>query len=264
MMMSMKRVLPKTLPFVLIVFAIFTVSLTENLQIADGLAAGGDKMIYQLNPGESQLLTWLVMNDEDKELDVEFYATGPGSELLIFEEYLTLEPNSRNDFEIFVSIPKDHKTDVEFRPSLFVLHRGEGIEAGAGIQMNIQMQVNPTIKIGDNPIYTYPVTEKVIEDEAPKAIVPEVKTIEEKEEVESLEDKMARIQEANQAKGQVTPTPFNVPVDDEWEESFEEEAVKEYVPEPTESLRPAPHQEEEKNECGFIDWLLSLFGMAKC
>lgn len=240
---------------VLIVFSISFV----GYQTAEGLAAGGDKMIYQLNPGESQMLTWLVINDEDKKLDVEFYAEGPGSELFVFEEYVTMQPNSKERFEIFVVVPEEHETDIEFRPSLFVLTRGEKIEAGAGIVMNMQMVVIPFIKIGDNPIYTYPVVEKVIEEEKeiPKSSVPEAKTPEQKEVVESLEDKLARIQAANQAKA-----PEEVKIDDTWEEEFEEEAVPDYEPEPFGS--PTQPAVEEKIECDFFAIFLSWFGIGKC
>ena len=53
---------------------------------------------------------------------------------------------------------------------------------------------------------------------------------------------------------------------------FEEEAVPDYEPEvdkfiPEPMADPEPivkAQQEEKQECGFVDWLLSLFGLAKC
>lgn len=253
----------KTLPLVLVIFTIFTVSLSDNLQVADGLAAGGDKMIYELYPGESQMLTWFVMNDEDKDIDLEFYATGEGSELFVFEEYLTLPGKTNKKFEIFVVVPEDHPNNIEYHPELFVLTRGEKIEAGAGIVMNMQMKVIPFIKIGDNPIYTAPPTVyEVIDDDADvKDPVPETKTVEEKEQVESLAEKLARINTANQANA-----PKELIVDDTWEE----EAVPElqvddnYLPEPIAQVKQVPLPIEEKIECDFIAMILSWFGFGKC
>jgi hypothetical protein len=90
-MISMKRVLQKTLPFVLIIFAVFTVSLTETIQISDGfLSQSTAGWKYQLSPGESDVFTWTLTNTEDKSIIIEFRAEGQGSELLVFEELVTM------------------------------------------------------------------------------------------------------------------------------------------------------------------------------
>ncbi|MGY5148772.1 MAG: CFI-box-CTERM domain-containing protein [Candidatus Nitrosopumilus sp. bin_68KS] len=246
---------------IIIIFTVFTVTLTETIQIVEGLAAGGDKMIYKLQRGESQLLTWTLINDEDKKLDVEFYATGPGSELFVFEEYITMEPKSSEKFEILVVVPKDHEDNVEYHPKLFALTRGEKLEnVGAGIVMNLQMQTNPIIKIGDNPIYTSPITED--SKKIPEARIVKEKTVEEKKEkveeekIETIEEKLARIQAANAAN--------NIPemqVYDTVEETFEKESVIDYDPEPIPDPEPIVEQvTKEENEGGGCLIATAAFG----
>lgn len=247
-----------------IIAVVFTVTITETIQISEGLAASGDKMIYQLNPGESKMLTWLVINDEDKPLAVEFYATGPGSELLIFEEYLTMDPKTRERYEIFVSVPEEHETDVEYRPSLYVLTRGEKLEgAGAGIVMNMQMRTNPIIKIGDNPIFTPSVVVKEIEEEeTPTPVIPEVKTVKEKEIVETLKEKLERIKAANE----ITKTPETLPITSPVVEKIVTSTTQ-YEEEPESISAPIVKSSttiETIKECNFIEVILSWFGMGKC
>ena len=193
----------KFLIFSLVIATVFTVSLTENLQSVDGIAASGDTLRYEVDVGETQMLTWLVLNDEEKALDIEFYATGEGSELLVFEEFVTMDPKSNQRFEIFVSVPDDHPDNVEYHLTLFALTRGEKIEgAGAGIVMNLQMQTSVVIKIGDNPIFTHMVEDPVIEEEIVKEEIMKEEEVEKPvdEEItptETMAEKLARIQAAN-------------------------------------------------------------------
>ena len=261
MISTTKEFCQKTLPLVLIVFAVFTVSLTETIQISDGFSASAVKMIYELDVGEKQVIVWPISNTFEEPINLEFYATGPGSELLVFEKFVTIDPHVRTEFEIFVIVPQDHSDNVEYHPELFALKRSEGLAEGeSGMIVNSQVRVNPIIKIGDNPIYTAP---KVVEKtEIPKQVTVPIQ--EEIPKVETLDEKLARIQASNQA---------NIPqvkVDDTWEETFEEEfeeeAVKDYVPEPI-AVTPQPTMESVEPQsvsCDFIEWLLSLFGMSKC
>lgn len=266
---------PKSLALVLIVFTVFTVSLTENLQLADALSVSADKLKFDIERGDTQLLFWSVRNTDPYPIEIEFYATGPGADLLVFEQFSNLEPAERKSYEILVSVPIDYENNVEYRPVLHALQRSQdptstgnedATKQTATAKVNVVMKTIPIIRIGENPIYTPPEVipkEKDVEPEYNPSL-EKAPTPEEKEQVESIQQKLDRIQAANDRKT-VTPTPFNVPVDDEWREEFEEEAVKDYVPEPT----AAPEEiiiidDLDNMGCGFIDWLLSLFGMAKC
>jgi hypothetical protein len=261
MMMSMKKVLPKTLPFVLIVFAIFTISLTENLQIADGfLSESTAGWKYELSPGESQVFTWTLTNTEEKSINLEFRAEGQGSELFVFEELVTMQPNEHTAFEFIVTVPEDHPDNIEYHPQLFALEVAErSSDTGAAILINYEMLARPIIKIGDNPVFTPEPIPVIIEEEAIVKERPSEEDFSVTIPTETLEEKMARIQAANQPK--------EVIVDDVWEEEFEEEAVKEYVPEPMSDPEPVTAPVVAivtVEECGWWDMILSLFGMAKC
>lgn len=268
MMISMKRVLPKTLPFVLIVFAVFTVSLTENLQLADGfLSQSTAGWKYEMQVGETQVGTWTLLNTTEEPINVQFVAEGQGAELFVFEEFVTMEPNTQNDYEFIVTVPKDHPDNIEYHPNLYALQIGEAQEGGAAVVVfKYRMLAEPKIIIGDNPVFTPEEKPEPVEEPTPAPVANDDElTFESAEEkpMETIEEKMARIQAANQAKA-----PEEVKVDDVWEEEFEEEAVVDYEPEPyvaepTEALRPAPHQEEVK-ECDFIAMFLSWFGLAEC
>jgi hypothetical protein len=260
----------KTLPLVLVVFAVFTVSLSETIQISDGfLSQSTAGWKYQLSPGESDVFTWTLTNTEDKSIIIEFRAEGQGSELFVFEELVTMEPKQNRAFEFIVVVPDDHPNNIEYRPLLYALEKAiPDSEGGAAILINYQMIARPIVLIGDDPVFTpepIPIAEPVpeaIEAERPMeedfSITPE----------ETLEEKLARIAIAN--KG--------VKVDDTWQETFEEEAVPElqvddnYLPEPTPepvSVDPMPEpviqaDTEEKVECDFIAMILSWFGFGKC
>ncbi len=246
----------------IVIFTVFTISLTETIQLADGLAASGDRIIYELNPGESQVQTWYVINDENRDIELEFYASGIGSELFVFEEVVTMKANSNNRYDIIVLVPEDHQDNVEYRPDLFVLTRGEKLEdGGAGIVMNIQVKTKSIIKIGDNPIYTSPtIMEKEVEKEIIKEAIKEKPKGEEP--TETLEEKLARIQAANEAKKETVQQLENPRIDDKWEE----EAVVDYEPEPMGDTQDKVFavELEKEQECNFIDMILSWFGMGKC
>ena len=204
-MISTKFILP--LLFVLVVF----VSLSENLQTADGLLSTSPKLNYELNGGDTQVLTWTIINSEDVPINVEFYAEGEGSELLVFEEYASLDAGKNKVLEIFVVVPET-LDDVEYRPTLYVIQKGS-IEPGkSGIVMNVRLSASINIKIGDNPIYTPPVEK--IEPEiqvAPKVIEPEVEVeveVEKSTEL-SIAERMAIIEKANKEREASQPINSN-------------------------------------------------------
>jgi len=178
----------------IIIATVLAVSLTETIQIADGFSAAKTNMVFELDIGETQMLTWPVSNKGNVTINVQFFATGEGSELLVFEEFVTIEPLVRTEFEIFVIVPEDHPDNVEYHPELFVLKRGDDLGEGVtGMIVNVQYRTIPIIKIGDNPIYTPPVVEAVDE---PKAD-PEPEPRMEEEKIETLEEKLERIEAAN-------------------------------------------------------------------
>lgn len=260
-----------TLTLLLIIATIFTVSLSETLELADAISVSADKIKFDIELGETQLLFWHVRNTDPYPIDLEFYATGPGAELLVFEQFGHLEIKERISYEILASIPIDHKDNVEYRPVLHVLQRSqdpnsisnseEGARFTAVATVNVVMKTVPIIRIGDNPIYTPPVIIPEEKEEEPKfnPALEKAPTAEEKEQVESIQQKLDRIQAANQAKA-----PKEVIVDDVFEEAFEEEAVVDYEPEPIAEDYKITRTETTKVECGFLDWFLSLFGFGKC
>ena len=260
----------KTLPLVLVIFTIFTVSLSDNLQVADGFSASGTKLIFETNPGETVTQTWAVVNDETEVFDVEFYAEGKGSEFFVFEKFMTLEPATRKAVDIFVIIPADHPDNIEYHPVLYALKRpiasADDLHEGASIKVLLQMKTNPIIKIGDNPVFTpEPVTNvNIIPDETEK---PKQQVEEPIVQEETMQEKLARIQ-ANNIANQLA----EVKVDDTWQETFEEEAVPElqvdddYVPEPkgaSGNWTFTPTYDEVQ-ECDFFALILSWFGFGKC
>ena len=185
----------------IVIFTVFTVSLTENLQIADGLSAVSTKLVYKLDVGETQMLTWGIVNDISDPINLEFYATGEGSELLVFEQYAELAAHTQQDFEIFVIVPDDHPDNVEYRPTLYALQRGNIEEGKSGMIINIQMKTTPVIKIGENPVYTPPTVEQIAQVIEEKAVKQTEKPIVIKE---TMEEKLARIQAANEANQVIT------------------------------------------------------------
>ncbi len=111
-MISTKCFSHKTLALVLIVFSISLVPL------ADGFSVSAKQILFELNPGETAEWKWTVTNPEDKEIYVELYATGPGSELMIFDNYWTVPPHLSVYPELFVMVPEDHPNNIEFHPEL--------------------------------------------------------------------------------------------------------------------------------------------------
>jgi len=247
---------------------IITLSITvTNLQLADGFSSGSTSgMKYDLGPGETQVQKWEIYNS-NQTTHLEFSAANPGSEFFTFEKNVVLEPNEYRAFDFIVSIPSDHPDNIKYIVELTAKEVKPPTEGGsAAVIIAYQMIARPSISIGDNPIYTQPVAPVVVEEEptVQAEISDEDFGVVEEKPLETVQEKLDRIQAANQAKA---PT-----VDDTFEESFEEEAVTDYEPEPEYTMEPEPvatinavdSMNGEKKECGFIDWLLSLFGMGQC
>lgn len=178
----------------LVIATIFTISLSETIQTSDGLMGTKADLFYELDVGETQMFIWTLINDESEPIFLELYATGPGSELLVFEEYVRVEPRKSIDIEVFAVIPSDHQDNIEYHPELFALLKSESDGKQSGMSVNLQMRTLPIIKIGDNPVYTPPTViqvEESNEEQTDKINAPVPET---------LEEKLARIQASNEAK----------------------------------------------------------------
>lgn len=182
------------------------IGFTDFIQFADGLTASGKQMTYELNVGETQMLTWKVINDEEVPINLEFFATGEGSEFFIFEKFITMDPKQVKEFEILVKIPNDHKDNIEYHIKLFALKKGIVESSGAQLVINVQMETHPVIKIGDNPIFTSPIVDQSIEKPVEEPIKETTNNKPIEEEIETIEEKLARIKAANQENIKEEPT----------------------------------------------------------
>ena len=251
---------PKSLVLVLAIFIIFSVTLTENLQIADGLSAVANPLNFKLNPGETDLETWEVINNNDEKGWVEFYASGPGSEFLTFEKLEVFEPRQSKIMQIYVTIPKDHPNNIEYKPLFFALKRGDpGEGSGTVAQVNVQLKKTLSIKIGDNPIYTRPAEEiKVVQPE--EIIIPEREALIEAKQEKTVEEKLAEIKARNDAILREQIEEANLA--DQWEApkvtATDKPEIKDdgYTPEPVMDKEPVGLP-----TCGFWEMILSWFGI---
>ncbi len=249
-MMVSPTPMPNSLVLVLAICVIFTISLTENLQLADGLSGVAFPINFQIEVGQTQSEEWIVINDNDEKGWVEFYASGPGSEFLTFKKIEEYEPRQNKPIEIFVTIPKDHPDNVELRPLFFAIKRGDPLAEGVtGASVNVQLKKVISIKIGDNPIYTPPVEEII-------TVIPDEIIVEEREEqraekVKTVEEKMAEINAANEALQKVE-TPQVIVI--------ETPEVKDsgYIEEPKMDAEPI---QVNLPTCGIWEMILNWFGI---
>lgn len=182
-----------------VIAIVFTISLTQNMQISDGFSAVANTIDFELELGDTKLDTWKVINDSDEKIWVEFFASGSGSEFLTFEKVISFEPRQNKPVEIIVSIPVDHPNDIEYRPLLVALMRGEPVPDGVnGAQVNIELRKTISIKIGDDPVYTPPVEEEPRITPPPIIIAEKESEKAAKEAVETLEEKLERMRLANE------------------------------------------------------------------
>lgn len=246
----------------IVIFTVFSISLSEQVQIINGFSASGLKLVFETNPGETVSGTWAVINDEPESIDLEFFAEGPGSELLVFEEFMTLEPKTRKAVDIFVIVPENHENNVEYRPSLYALKRGYIDEnAGAAIAVNLQMKTVPIIKIGPDAVFVPEIAETVNVVPSQSTIIKE-KNSESVKEEETLEEKLARIQAANKENVKNEP----VVISPQFDEKITPSVNEGYDPEPLPDPEPIVTEvgEIDKNNCNFFEMFLSWFGIGKC
>ena len=69
-----------------------------------------------------------------------------------FEEFVIMQPGEFTNFDFIVVVPDDHPDNVEYHIELNALDRGSPLADGT---TGVQMQQNPRIYIGENPVYTY-------------------------------------------------------------------------------------------------------------
>jgi hypothetical protein len=186
----------------LVIATIFTITLTETIQVSDGLLGSATKLIFELDVGEKQMLIWTLVNNEPDPIILELYATGPGSELLVFEQYVKVESYKTIEIQVIAIIPDGHLDNVEYHPELFALKRSASDGKQSGIAVNLQMKTLPFIKIGDNPVYTPPTIKEIEKSDEEKNIKVNTPP------VETLDEMLARIQAANEANKSIeTQTP---------------------------------------------------------
>lgn len=250
-----------------LVVTIFTVSVTESLQSADGFSSKSTAgWVYELNPGESQVLTWTLVNTEEVPINIEFYSENKGSELIIFEKEIKLEPKEKKSIEFIVVIPDTHPNNVEYRVDLYALEKGESPKgSAAAILINYKMVAHPIIKVGDNPVFTpEPI---LIVEEDPEPIVTEIPSIEDFSTPvieETIDEIIKRIQESNEK----TEIPQTSPIDSSVVEKIVTSTPETYyLPEPIVENKTIVKSEPiavPVEECNFIEVVFSWFGFNKC
>jgi len=80
----------------------------------------------RLNPGETGILQWMLVSDEDEYLTVvKLSADGPGSEFLSFPEVAEINPRKSIVIDFTVSIPEDYPTDIKLTPAIYAVQEGQ-------------------------------------------------------------------------------------------------------------------------------------------
>lgn len=207
----------------LLMAVVFTVSLSETIESVDALSASASKIQTHVELGDNAIVSWKLINNSDEKIWIEIWSQGPGSEFLFFDELVELNPRNVQELEIIIAIPDDYTDNVELRPKVFALQRGEPLAEGiTGATVNIQLKKTITIFIGDNPIYTAPIIEEKIVKPA-EVIIPEKEAAKAK----TLEEKLADIAARNAA---LQKAPSEVPVDDTIDEPTETQPVMDTEP----------------------------------
>lgn len=235
-----------------IIATIFTVSVTETIQTSDGVLQSSKRLLYNVGLGEIQSQIWTLTNNEDSPIMLEFYATGPGSEFLTFDDTAYLEPATGIDLEVFVEIPADHQDNIEYHPNLYALKKGITAQGATGITINVQMKTIPFIKIGDNPIYTPPADKKPDpkpEDDIKPIVVEPVK--------ETMEERLAKIKAANEANKK------DIPVETEPDPTLEQTCGAGTILVDG-FCKVIGNNEPIVKQCNWFEIFLSWFGIGKC
>ncbi len=251
-MMISPNLSTKTYALVLVIISVIVIS---GVQTVDGFTSISVNLEYKIQPGETQMLTWGIINDDDIPLNLEMYATGQGAELFVFEENVIIEPGAVRDIEIFVVVPEDYPTDLELRPQVYAkkISPVEVHTEGATINMIIQHVTNPKILIGDNPVYYAPeIIEEIIpdiatNDDTPKPPTPEVESIP----GETMQEKLDRIKAANLVDQLDTPQVTATDKPEVKDSSYLEEPV----------MDKEPVTQVDLPTCGIWEMILSWFGI---
>ena len=115
---------------------------------SESLLQTAGPLIYQLEPGETLTQQWGLQDVKSPEtITVALTIEGEGSEFVTFPETVDLPPGLLIMFDITVTIPEDHPTDVWYEPKIRAKSSGE---SGVVI-VNISMTKVLTILIG-NPV----------------------------------------------------------------------------------------------------------------
>ena len=142
-----------------------TLSFAEFSEGNLGQVAG--RLIFNLEPGESQTVQWGMINDGDDTLTVQLDIKKDGSELVSFPSTVEIAPNSVEYVDVTVTVPPDHPNDVYYSPPLTATQRAE--EEGV-IRISFAIRQALQINIG-NPII--PEVEAITQPEPEKVTTPE-------------------------------------------------------------------------------------------
>ncbi len=152
----------------MIIVFLSTVLIFSFAQNSEQLGQLSGKLVYNLEPGESETLQWGIKNTKDQPITVTLFTIGDeGSELLSFPEFVDLPPNKVVYVDVTVTIPQDHPADVYYSPRI---HATEYADQTGTVRINVIVQTKPEIIIGN------PVIREVIEEPKPeKVTTPEPK-----------------------------------------------------------------------------------------
>jgi len=106
------------------------------------------RLIFNLEPGDSQTVQWGMINDGDDTLIVQLDIKKDGSELVSFPSTVEIAPNSVEYVDVTVTVPPDHPNDVYYSPSLTATDRAD--EDGV-VRISLAIRQALQINIG-NPI----------------------------------------------------------------------------------------------------------------
>jgi len=127
---------------------------------SDALLQSSVRLNFELQPGESQTLQWILGSDSDDPFELDLRIEGEGSEFVTFPEKVPGPPREVIYIDVTVTIPEDHPNDVFFSPHIFAKQRG--VAQGGGAIISVAMTTPVNIKIG-NPIIEEAKAETVTE-----------------------------------------------------------------------------------------------------
>ena len=132
------------------IFIIFILLLTiPIISQSDAFLQYAGKWVAELQPGESYTFEWGLNSEKDVDAVLKLRAEGAGAELLSFPETLAAPANEWVVFDVIVTVPEDHPTDLRLNPSLIALLESDSEGA---TKFNLQMKKKIDIIIGNPPI----------------------------------------------------------------------------------------------------------------